>query len=70
MVACRRCRAPITLGQTEDGVEVELEAYSEPVGDYRYTIVAFDTEPWTVRPLDGSSPIDGYTDHKVRCPTR
>lgn len=67
MPSCK-CGAAVTIAQTEGGDRVVLEGYSEPIGDHRFTIIDYVTEPVVVAPIDGSSPIDGYSNHKVRCP--
>lgn len=66
MPSCK-CGASVVVAQTEGGHQIVLEGYSEPIGRGRYAL-DFTTNPVTAIPLDGSSPVDGYSNHKVRCP--
>lgn len=67
MPSCK-CGAAVTIAQTEGGDKLVLEAYSEPIGADRFAIINYGADPVVVAPIDGSSPIDGYSNHKVRCP--
>jgi hypothetical protein len=54
--------------RTEDGERIVLEVFEEAASRDSFLVLRYDTSPWTVTPHDGRTLVEGYTNHKVRCP--
>jgi hypothetical protein len=68
MSVCEQCRAPVVEARTEEGERVVLEVFEEtPSGD-SFLVLDYSARPWVVAPHDGRTLVEGYMNHKVRCP--
>lgn len=66
MAECPRCHGTVTAVQV-DGKVLPLDNYETVAGENRYVIIDFSTEPWTADPIDPTTAVYGYTDHRMTC---
>lgn len=68
MSVCELCHAPVLEARTEDGERVVLEVFEQPPSRDSFLVLDYASQPWVVTPHDGRTLVEGYMNHKIRCP--